>query len=269
MCNLKLSNPEKNIIELLYGEYEGENQSVIAELINYSAFSAEGEEYEKRYYSDENIYIVSGHTPTMLLNEDGSARMVQTPWYAEEIPFNEAASMGTKKVIENHSNIGIVLTSDGSFGEFKRYEYEMIEEKTATIVGLDGRKMSKSYGNQLPLFADEAALKKLIAGIKTDSSLPTEPKPLDSTIFEYIKVFGTEEQIKTMEQKFNTGISWAEAKQSLFEIMNSYLSPMREKYNYYMENFDEVLQLLEKGERQARKIAKETIDRVRKAVGVI
>ena len=63
------------------------------------------------------------------LNEDGTARMVQTPWYAEEIPFNEAASIGTKKVIENHSNIGIVLTSDGSFGEFKRHEYEVVEEK--------------------------------------------------------------------------------------------------------------------------------------------
>lgn len=63
------------------------------------------------------------------LNEDGTSRMVQTPWYAEEIPFNEAASIGTKKVIENHSNIGIVITSDGSFGDFKRHEYELVEEK--------------------------------------------------------------------------------------------------------------------------------------------
>ncbi len=63
------------------------------------------------------------------LNEDGTARMVQTPWFNEGIPFNEAATLGTKKVIENHANIGIVVTSDGSFGEFKRYEYEAIEEK--------------------------------------------------------------------------------------------------------------------------------------------
>ena len=156
----------------------------------------------------------------------------------------------------------------------KKYGYtlvvpqEKIQEKTATLVGLDGRKMSKSYGNQIPLFCDEKTLKKLISSIKTDSSLPTEPKPLDSTIFEYIKVFGNESQIKAMEQKFNTGISWAEAKQSLFEIMNSYLSPMREKYNYYMENFDEVLKMLEKGEERARKIARETIARVKTAVGV-
>jgi tryptophanyl-tRNA synthetase len=146
---------------------------------------------------------------------------------------------------------------------------EKIQEKTATLVGLDGRKMSKSYGNQIPLFCDEKTLKKLISGIKTDSSLPTEPKPLDSTIFEYIKVFGTDEQIRVMEEKFNTGISWAEAKQSLFEIMNGYLSPMREKYNYYMEHFDEVIKMLEKGEAKAKKIAQETIERVKKAVGVI
>lgn len=63
------------------------------------------------------------------LNEDGSVRMVNTPWFSEEIPFNEAANLGTKKVIENHANIGIVMSSDGTFGEFKRHEYELIEEK--------------------------------------------------------------------------------------------------------------------------------------------
>ena len=68
-------------------------------------------------------------TATGYLNEDGSSRMVQTPWFSEDIPFNEAASIGTKKVIESHANIGIVVTSDGSFGEFKRHEYEVVEEK--------------------------------------------------------------------------------------------------------------------------------------------
>ena len=66
---------------------------------------------------------------TGYLNDDGTSRMVQTPWYSEDIPFNEAASLGTKKVIESHANIGIVITSDGSFGEFKRHEYEVVEEK--------------------------------------------------------------------------------------------------------------------------------------------
>ena len=63
------------------------------------------------------------------LNDDGTTRMVQTPWFSENIPFNDAATIGTKKVIESHANIGIVVTSDGSFGEFKRHEYEAVEEK--------------------------------------------------------------------------------------------------------------------------------------------
>ena len=156
----------------------------------------------------------------------------------------------------------------------KKYGYtlvvpnEMIEEKTATIVGLDGRKMSKSYGNQLPLFADEVALKKLISGIKTDSSLPTEPKSTDCTLFEYIKLFGSEDKIAEMEKRFAEGISWADAKKELFEIANAYLKPMRDRYNMYMENFEDVELLLQKGEKQAREIARETLARVRKAVGV-
>lgn len=63
------------------------------------------------------------------LNEDGSPRLVKTPWKTDPIPFIEAASLGTKKVIENHSHIGVVVTSDGSFGEFTRENYEKIEEQ--------------------------------------------------------------------------------------------------------------------------------------------
>lgn len=156
----------------------------------------------------------------------------------------------------------------------KKYGYtfvvpnEMIEESTATIVGLDGRKMSKSYGNQIPLFCDEATLKKLIMSIKTDSSLPTEPKNTDCTLFEYIKLFGTPEKIAEMEKRFAEGISWAEAKTELFEMANNYLKPMRDKYNRYMENFEDVEIILQKGEEKAREIAKETLARARKAVGV-
>ena len=157
----------------------------------------------------------------------------------------------------------------------KKYGYtlvvpqERIQEKTATLVGLDGRKMSKSYGNQIPLFCDETVLRKLIASIKTDSSLPTEPKSTDCTLFEYIKLFGTEEKVAEMQKRFAEGISWADAKSRLFEVMNNYLKPMRDKFNYYMEHFEEVEKILEKSESEIRPIAKETIERVRKAIGVI
>jgi stage IV sporulation protein A len=63
------------------------------------------------------------------INDDGTSRLVKTPWFTEDIPFGDAAKIGTRKVIESHSNIGIVITSDGSFGEFTRSEYEAVEEK--------------------------------------------------------------------------------------------------------------------------------------------
>ncbi|MGM9899455.1 MAG: stage IV sporulation protein A [Bacilli bacterium] len=63
------------------------------------------------------------------LNEDGTNRLVHTPWFSEPIPFGDAAGIGTRKVIESHSNIGVLVTSDGSFGEFSRQDYELIEEK--------------------------------------------------------------------------------------------------------------------------------------------
>ena len=156
----------------------------------------------------------------------------------------------------------------------KKYGYtlvvptEMIEEETATINGLDGRKMSKSYGNQLPIFATEAELKKYISSIKTDSSLPNEPKSTDCTLFDFIKLFGNEEQVETMRAKFEKGVSWAEAKADLFEIANNYLKPMRERYEYYMNHFEEVEDFFKKSEEKARAIAKETIARVRKAICV-
>ena len=156
----------------------------------------------------------------------------------------------------------------------KKYGYtlvvpqERLKEGVATIEGLDGRKMSKSYGNQLPLFCDEAKLKKLIMSIKTDSTLPTEPKSTNCTVFNYYKLFADAQQVKQMEKRFAEGISWAEAKTELFTVVNDYIKPMRDKYNYYMEHYDEVEKILETNEEKVRKVARETLARVRKAIGI-
>lgn len=145
---------------------------------------------------------------------------------------------------------------------------ELISESVAIIPGTDGQKMSKSYGNTIPLFCSEAELKKHIASIKTDSSLPSEPKPLDCAVFNFYRLFATKEQIENMAERFKAGIGWAEAKNELFEVANNYLKDMREKYNYYMSHYDEVEKILTSGQKKAKKVAKETIERVRKAVGL-
>ncbi len=145
---------------------------------------------------------------------------------------------------------------------------EVIKEEVATITGTDGRKMSKSYNNVIPLFCEESKLKKMVSGIVTDSSLPTEPKSTDCALFKLFKLFGTEAETKSYAEKFAKGISWADAKRELFEVMNKTLAPMRDKYNYYMEHFDEVEKILEEGSKKARKIAQETLKRARLAMGL-
>lgn len=156
----------------------------------------------------------------------------------------------------------------------KRYGYtfvvpeELIQEDVATIYGTDGRKMSKSYGNTLPLFCDEITLKKWVSAIKTDSTLPTEPKSTDCTLFKIYKLFATTSQTQAMAGRYAQGISWADAKAELFNLMNTILSPMREKYNYYMSHYEEVEKILADGSKRAKVIAKETILRARKNMGL-
>ena len=94
----------------------------------------------------------------------------------------------------------------------------VIEEHVATLPGLDGRKMSKSYDNTIPLFAPREQLKKLIAGIVTDSRAPGEPKDADnSSVFQLYQAFASAEETAAMRQAFADGIAWGEAKQRLFE----------------------------------------------------
>ena len=144
----------------------------------------------------------------------------------------------------------------------------MIQESSAVIYGTDGRKMSKSYGNVIPLFCPEAQLKKLIMSIKTDSTLPNEPKSTDCALFELYKLFGTKQEIENMSKRYQNGVSWAEAKAELFELVNNYISPMREKYDYYMSHYAEVEKILENGSRKAQEVAKNTIKRARQAIGL-
>ncbi|MBE5735204.1 MAG: tryptophan--tRNA ligase [Clostridiales bacterium] len=153
------------------------------------------------------------------------------------------------------------------YGNILKSPMEHIEKEVATLEGLDGRKMSKSYGNIIPLFCDEKTLQKTINRIVTDSSLPTDPKPLDCTINKLYKLFATEEEIKAFEKRLSSGIGWGDAKKALFEVMNRFITPMREKYNYYMSHRSEVDEILRAGAEKARRVARKTLDRVRKAIG--
>ncbi len=154
------------------------------------------------------------------------------------------------------------------FGEGTLVEpQEIIQKQGAYIPGLDGRKMSKSYGNIIPLWASEKKLKKTINKITTDSSAPEEPKdPNNCLIMEIYRLFASSEQVKSLEQRYREGIGWGYAKAELFEVVNAYLSGPREKFNYLMENKNEIDKVLLDGASKAQAIADETMQRVRKAV---
>ena len=144
-----------------------------------------------------------------------------------------------------------------------------IEESVATLPGLDGRKMSKSYDNTIALFADAATLKKQIMGLLTDSKAPGEPKDTEgSALFQLYQAFATPEQTAAMRKAFAEGIAWGDAKQQLFAVIDAEIAPMRERYNALMADPARIEAILQAGAVKARAIATPLLRELRHAVGL-
>ena len=143
-------------------------------------------------------------------------------------------------------------------------------EVTQTIVGMDGRKMSKSYGNTIPLFLPSKKLRKMVMKIVTNSQTVEEPKdPETCSVFTLFKLFaGENEQIELANRYRAGGMGWGDAKQTLYEAMERALAPMRDVYDSYISNTDELDRILKEGAEKARPIASETLKRVRNATGL-
>ena len=155
------------------------------------------------------------------------------------------------------------------YGEHFQLPEAAIEENVATLAGLDGRKMSKSYDNTIPLFAPRAELKKLIAGIVTDSRAPGEPKEVEgSALFQIYQAFATPEETEAMRRAYREGIAWGDAKQRLFERVDRELSPLRERYEELMAHPERVEAALALGGERARALAHPFLQRLREAVGL-
>lgn len=145
----------------------------------------------------------------------------------------------------------------------------VVDDNVALLQGLDGRKMSKSYGNTIPLFLSEKKLKKHINKIKTNLLEPGEPKDPDSSaVFQIWQAFASQARIAEMRQAFADGIAWGEAKKQLFELINAELAPARERYEALMAAPGEVEALLQAGAARARKISQPKMAALREAVGI-
>ncbi len=145
----------------------------------------------------------------------------------------------------------------------------VIEENVATLPGLDGRKMSKSYNNTIPLWLSAKDLKKAILGIVTDSRAPGEAKDTEgSNIFSIYQAFANVEETAAMRQAFADGIGWGDAKQKLFERIDAELAAPRERYDALMQQPDEIEQRLLAGARKARERSAPLLAALRAAVGL-
>ena len=155
------------------------------------------------------------------------------------------------------------------YGETFVLPEAVIGESTAVLKGLDGRKMSKSYNNTIPLFADEKRLRKLVMKIKTNSLEPGEPKdPSDSTLFDIFKAFATAEETAEVERLYAEGIAWGQMKQRLFEQINDRIRPARDEYNRLIDDPAVVEEALLKGASRARELSAPYLAEIRHAIGI-
>lgn len=143
-----------------------------------------------------------------------------------------------------------------------------VEENVAVVPGIDGRKMSKSYGNVIPLFEDDKAIKKAVFSIKTDSRPLEEPKnPDEILVYEIYKSIATPEQLQEMGDGLRQGkLGYGHIKNMLLDSVIAEIKDAREKYNYYMAHFNEVEEMLAQGALKARPTAQATLKRLKDAV---
>jgi len=155
------------------------------------------------------------------------------------------------------------------YGEHFTLPEAVVGDSVATLSGLDGRKMSKSYNNTIPLFAPEKKLKKLINKIKTNSLEPGEPKdPTDCTLFSTYQAFANEHEVTEIRQRYAEGIAWGEMKKMLFEKINDQIIPARERYDALIQDPAHIEQQLQEGAKKAREISSPFLLELRKAVGI-
>jgi tryptophanyl-tRNA synthetase len=145
----------------------------------------------------------------------------------------------------------------------------VVDDSVAVLQGLDGRKMSKSYNNTIPLFLTEKQLRKAINKIRTNLLEPGEPKdPDDSTVFQVWAAFADEAETARMRQAFVEGIAWGEAKKQLFELINAELAEARDSYNRLLDDPGHIESVLQQGAEKARAHSVPLMQKVREAVGI-
>jgi len=164
----------------------------------------------------------------------------------------------------------IAIRFNNTYGEILVVPEEHIIESVAIVPGTDGRKMSKSYGNTLEIFEPEKGLKKKVMRIVTDSTPVEDPKDPDKcNVFALLKLLASADELREWENRYHSGgMGYGEAKKRLAELLIDYFRPYRQKREELENDIGVVKEMLAKGARRARAVASETLNEVRKAVGL-
>jgi tryptophanyl-tRNA synthetase len=164
----------------------------------------------------------------------------------------------------------IAIRFNSSYGQILTVPKEHIIESVAVVPGTDGRKMSKSYGNTIEMFEPEKSIRKKIMKIVTDSTPVEEPKDPDRcNVFALLKLVASADELTQWESRYRKGgMGYSQAKKRLAELVIEYFRPFRQKRAELENNIDYVRKTLANGARRARAVAAETLERVRKAVGI-
>jgi tryptophanyl-tRNA synthetase len=233
----------------------------------------------------ELYWVLSGYTPMGLLErahsyKDKVAKGIAANHSLFSYPVlmaadillydSEVIPVGKDQIQHVEITRDIAIKFNNDFGDIFKIPEFKVDENVATVPGLDGAKMSKSYGNTIDIFCTEKELKKATSRIVTDSTPMEEPKDYTTcNIFALAKLFLENDEVEALKARYQKGgEGYGHFKAYLNELIWDYFAPAREKRAYYLEHKDEVLAILDEGASKARKIATEKMRIIRDLVGI-
>ena len=164
----------------------------------------------------------------------------------------------------------IAIKFNNAFGDVLTVPEIDIDENTNIVTGIDDQKMSKSYNNTIPIFGDEKYVKDQVMNIVTDSAGLDEPKDINTPLFKIYSLFLDKNQVKELKERYNTpGLKYMDVKNELFECIMEYFSDQRSRRDEYLNNPDNVYDLMKLGQEKAKSVAAQTIEDVKKSIGML
>ena len=233
----------------------------------------------------ELYWVLSGYTPMGLLErahsyKDKVAKGIAANHSLFSYPVlmaadillydSEVIPVGKDQIQHVEITRDIAIKFNNDFGDIFKIPEFKVDEEVSTVPGLDGAKMSKSYGNTIDIFCTEKELKKTTSRIVTDSTPMEEPKnPFTCNVYALAKLFLENDELLELQARYTKGgEGYGHFKAYLNTLIWDYFAPAREKRAYYLEHKEEVLAILEEGARKARTIASEKMRRIRDVVGI-